>query len=156
MSERRNKEATVLLKFPGKNSVKIELFSASKWGQPGTAYRARLNGRWLDPEDGKYWSPYHLFKRLASLATGVDVVIPAKPDMPRGTPVRVPAKHTSEQDMPERTRTTSEPFLGFDGRWRVQVLVWGRGPVFLPVDELELLAQPKMCKNENKEPQPAI
>lgn len=60
MSDKRKPELIILIRKPGKKSMKLELFFASKWKQPfwmnsgswGNRYRIRFNGKWFDKIDG--------------------------------------------------------------------------------------------------------
>ena len=125
MSEKRQKSASVLLKFPGKPSVKVELFPAEAWAgklegaRPGL-YRLRVAGAWLDG----LFSEAEGFATLPTLAGRLAQAAQDPPALPRGSRVAVPTGRILEDGRPtfNVTFTTSPPFRGHDGRYRVFVI----------------------------------
>jgi len=55
MGERRKSTYTWLLKKQGKNgnTLKVDLFDASLWGDDPGKYRVRINGRWYSDKEGE-------------------------------------------------------------------------------------------------------
>jgi len=141
MSEKRRKCATVLLRFPGKKSVKLELFPCGQW--PGQAemvsgsYRVRQDLAWVSLEGGKYefLSPEAVGLYVAGLAFGEAQAV-APRQLRRGTRVRVTWRRATptpcgDMDLGEGMRMEMSPVLtselswtcspsyqGIDGQWR--------------------------------------
>lgn len=119
--------------------LRIELAQASDWGGPEGLYRMRVSRRWLDDPSGgpRFLGLYAVAHEVAKLALGQEDILPARPDLPRGSVVSAPnGRHLAGETQRDVTRTTTEPFRGFDGRWWVGVAIYGQGQIMLAVDDL--------------------
>lgn len=124
MSEKRQKSASILLKFSGKASVKVELFPAEAWAgklagaRPGL-YRLRVSGAWVDG----LFSEAEACAALPTLAGRVAQDQEAPPMLPKGSRVGAPTGRTLPDGRPtfDVTFTDTPPFRGYDGRYRVFV-----------------------------------
>lgn len=142
MAEQRKKTASVLLSVDGNPPVSLECFPAEQWpaagGVPGL-FRVRQGGKWLRGHGGEkyhFMTPEALGGHMAQLLCGHEPA-PA-PDLPVGTPVRVPNGNTfAGLPLYDATRTATPPFQAADGRWHVHVLLYGRGLVAVPCDTLK-------------------
>lgn len=153
MGEQRRKCATVLLRIPGKKSVKLEFFQSGQWPMQAEgvseSYRVRRDLAWVSQEGGKYefLSPEGVGRYVASQVFGEIQAGPPKM-LKRNTRVRVThrkptAMPRGDMDLGEGMRmemnnvltselswTCSPVFQGIDGQWRVCVMCCDE-PVFL-------------------------
>lgn len=146
MAEHREKSGAVLLRFQGKTR-KLELFPAEAWPEEPAAeagtFRVRAGGRWLGPDKYTFYSPDGLARLLTgeiAAALGREAAdAPPRPDLPRGSRVRVWHGEVVE-GMPTQSclaTTCTEPVQLLDGRWRVVVALYGQGMVHVPCEHVE-------------------
>lgn len=140
MAEKRNFCSVICVKTSAKSTVKIELFPSEQWedGETGR-YRLRIDRKWHDHPDGgnAYLDLVQIGTLAASLAVGMPQALAPEPDLPSGSSVSVPnGRILCGQVQRDVTRTTTPPILAYDGRWYAGVLMWRRGTVMKPVDEL--------------------
>ena len=68
MGEKRKQVATILLKIPGKKTLKVEIFRAKDfrrpWATPGRYYRCRSNGRWMKTKTRRFFTLSELSQAL--------------------------------------------------------------------------------------------
>lgn len=146
MAEKRTFSSSVCVKSGAKTMFKIEFFPAEQWqestqagGELAGRYRLRINRRWHDlPEGGPaFLDVVQIAVLMASLATGTDPALPAAPDLPRTSVVSVPnGRILAGQTQREVTRTITDPFRAYDGRWHVAVTLYGKGGVIMPVADV--------------------
>jgi len=142
MAEKRIFSSSICVKTSATTLSKLELFPAEQWDDgPAGCYRVRENRRWIDlPEGGRcFLTPKQLSELVVERLTGArPAFVSEKPDLPKGTPVRVPNKKVIDgRPLYDITKTVSDPIRLFDGRWHVAVLLYGKGIVFVPADGLE-------------------
>lgn len=148
MAEQREKSGAVLLRFQGK-SRKLELFPAEAWPEEPAAetgtFRVRAGGRWLGPDKYTFYTLDGLARLLAgeiALALGRDAACtPARPDIPRGSRVRVWHGEVLGGVPMQCSLATActEPVQTLDGRWHVVVSLYGKGMVHVPCEHVEVL-----------------
>lgn len=146
MAEKRIFTRTLCAKTGAKTVAKIEMFPAEQWAESAQEaaalagrFRLRVNRRWLDlPEGGMaFLDARQIGMQAAALALGEIPALEAAPDLPRGSAVSAPTGRMIYGECETNgTRTVTEPIRGYDGRWYVAVLLWGKGTVFARVDEL--------------------
>jgi hypothetical protein len=138
MASERNPDYSVLLKKEGKTKSKIELFFPLEMGE---RYRVRVNGRWHQPGRDSHVSPREVDDLIAA-ELGEITRAPApepKPDIRKHTSVRVAnGKTVGGERLYDVTRTSTDPFQGYDGRWYVGVIMLGEGVVMVPVEDVEV------------------
>ena len=152
MSEKRKAVAVVLLRIPGRPAGKIELFDSAEWeGLAPGHYRLRVDGRWLkvDGED----CLMDLKEVGGALAAGLwrllgGALPPVRPDLPRGSLVRVPVRVIAGQTYYEKVRTASPVLRGVDGHDYVQVTLYARGTRLVRVSELEVVARAEVHNDD--------
>lgn len=152
MADKRTHDFSVLLRFPGKASVKILFYSASLWPDQGGRdglYRLKIgksSGKdfseaWHPgPRKYEFMTPAAAWKLVASLG-GQDVSEPDElPEIPVGTPVRVPNGNVLAGEIQyDITRTATAPVRLSDGRGYVVVGLIGRGAVHVPLDAIDIM-----------------
>ena len=142
MADKRKADRTICVKIGAKVRFKIELFPALQWSEsaqlPGERFRLRINRRWHDGPEGEilFLDMAQVAILVGTLANGEAIVLPPKPDLPRGAPVKAPCRVLAGEPLYELTRTGTEPILGHDGRWYVEIYLFGKGGRFVPVDDL--------------------
>lgn len=147
MAEKRKSDRSVCVKIGAKVRFKIELFSASQWSEAaqldGERFRLRINRRWHDGPSGEllFLDMVQIMALVGMLASGQNLSLPPKPDLPRGTPVKAPCRVLAGETQYELTRTGTEPILGYDGTWYVDIVLFGKGSRFVPVDTLKVGAR---------------
>lgn len=150
MSEKRKQCISLCLKADGKTSVKIELFPSDQWpdveGSAPGLYRIRTNDAWYCPDDQKYTfltldAVTKIFSEEVSKDLGGDCSQNAEEcTIKSGAPVRM---FTGEMIGDKKIYTlsrvaTDPPIKGYDGRWYVGVILFGKGARLVPVDTLEV------------------
>ena len=147
MAEKRKSDRSICVKIGAKVRFKIEFFDAAQWPeltQPDSErFRLRINRRWHDGPDGEmlFLDMVQVAALVGMLTSGENLSLPPKPDLPRGAPVKAPCRVLAGETMYELTRTGTEPILGHDGRWYVDIFLFGKGGRFVPVDDL--IIQPR-------------
>ena len=155
MAEKRASEFSVLLRFPGKDSIKIQFYSASLWpGKGGTEGHYRLKvGHALPDTPGQFseaWypaahryeflTPSQAWEIVGGLSGGSPVAEEPLPDLPPASPVRVPNGNVLDgQTQYDITRTATRPVRLSDGRAYVVVNMIGRGAVHVPLDTIDII-----------------
>ena len=147
MSERRSKNATLYLKSAA-GSLKLELFDAAQWedGTPGTV-RLRVNGRWLDDDDGSrlYMNATGLADTIAQclfnkLLSKLDGLQPTPSSGPKLLPHQRILLPVNDDDAPCTHElgllTNLRPYHMFDGRWYVGAHGARNGHCHVPVDDI--------------------
>jgi len=152
MAEKRASEFSVLLRFPGKASIKIQFYSAALWSDKGGTeghYRLKV-GHALPETAGQFSEAWHpaahqyefltptqAWELVGKLGEGDSIEEAPVPDIPLGTPVRVPNGNIlGGQIQYDITRTTTQPVRLNDGRIYVVVTMIGRGAVHVPLDTI--------------------
>jgi hypothetical protein len=136
--EKREIALTVSLIMDGAQQMRFDLRPGEQWenGAPGSyrLYRDRCVP--IDDPDGQplFVTLDRAFAIMAGILCGGADISP-KPDLPVGTLMR--PRTYSEGHMSHRMYTRSEPWRGWDGLWYVQVHVYGRGNIMMPVHLLE-------------------
>lgn len=154
MADKRPFEFSVLLRFPGKESVKIMFFSAALWPDKGGRdglYRlkigtpvegkAEFSEAWHPgPRKYEFLTPMAAWKLVAAMG-GQEVCEPGElPEIPVGTPVRVPNGNVLAGEVQyDITRTATAPVRLIDGRGYLVVGLIGRGAVHVPLDAIEIM-----------------
>ena len=143
MAEKRKFETVICVKNGAKTLFKLELFPAEQWEKSAQGrYRCRINRRWHDLVEGgaAYLDMQQVGGLVATLAGSGAMPLPAPaPDLPRSSRVSVPNGNViGGQIMYDRAQTVSDPILGYDGRWFVQVYTWDQGHMFVPVNDLTI------------------
>lgn len=160
MGERRRKCATLLLKFPGKTTTKLEFFPAEEWpGETGAAagsVRIRRDLAWVCPGGAKYGflGRQAVGAYLAGLLAGDQVLDETPPNLRARTRVRVTLRKPTfvpdegmdlDSDMDisvcmitttELSFTVSPVFQGIDGQWRVCVAACDEPVLVSQVEEI--------------------
>jgi len=131
MSEHRQKTHSILLRTEGK-IVSLELFDSREWPEengsesPGGLFRVRIDDAWHCPT-GKYsFLTLSAVGELVSALLAGGEVSPEEPApyLPVKADVRV---YLEDADSREMGSVRTEPYQRRDGRWYVQVWVFGRG-----------------------------
>jgi|UPI000045C634 hypothetical protein len=139
MAEHRKFTHAICVKTDAKTEAKYELFPAEQWDGPAGCFRIRYNRCWLDKVMGtaRYMPPKQLGALIASAITGEPFDMP-EPTLPKGTLVRV-RRVPADPLTCQRVFTKTDPWRGWDGRWYVQVRIYGRGDVMMPVEQCEVI-----------------
>lgn len=148
MAEKRKFSSSICVKIDAKTLFKIELFPAEQWAESAQAaedlsecYRLRVNRRWHDEPDGRhvYLDVVQVAALAAALAAGQDIALPPEPVLPRGSAVSAYIRRTADGARePVGTHTVTEPFRGYDGRWYVGVISYGKGTLMVPVEDVKI------------------
>lgn len=112
--------------------MRCELSNAELYGGPPNHYRLRLNRRWLDAQDGKhlYFNEIGVAFWVARNVFGVlPCPVPKIKDKQR-------VKVKTCDNKYELTWTDTPPIQACDGRWYVAVLLFGKGKIFVPCDDV--------------------
>lgn len=119
--------------------IRFELSPAPLHGGPEGGYRVRVQRRWLNGKDGspRFFDRTLLAAMLADVVLGTFGDLPPAPDIPAKARVSVRLNRDGKEYY-EGTWTTTPPILTFDGRWMVAVLLYGKGTVFVPCDDVIL------------------
>jgi hypothetical protein len=155
MADKRLHDFSVLLRFPGKESLKIMFYSAALWpGQGGREGLWRLKlATPVDTSTGTFsegWYPApHQYEFLTPAKawelvrkwSGQNLAGPKRlPDIPPKTKVRVfNGNRIAGEKQYDLTWTTTEPVRLSDGRGYVVVMMPGKGNVHVPLDDIELI-----------------
>ena len=151
----RPHEFTTLLKRQGADTIKITFYSAKHWpdqggkeglwrlkvGRPKKEKPGEFSERWWPaPRDYQFLTKARAWELVAEMASFGDITPAPRPDIPKATPVRVPNGKIVAGDMQyDATRTSCTPIRLEDGRDYVQVLLYGQGTIFVPVDEITIM-----------------
>lgn len=141
MAEHRKFDSVICVKKGAKTVVKIERFPAEQWEKSAQGrFRLRINRRWHDGPDGEmvFLDMAQAWELAAKLDAGESVDLVPAPDLPRGTPVRVPTRQLDGEQLYEVSRTHTTPMRGHDGRWYVNVTLFDKGSVMVAVDTLKI------------------
>ena len=151
MAEKRKFDFSICVKIDAKTAFKVELFDAAQWQKAEQGrYRCRVSGRWHDLPDGKpaYLDMRQALELVEALTRGGDLRLDPEPDIPIATAVSVPnGEVIGGVVMRDITRVTTPPVRGYDGRWYVGVLLYGRGTVIFPTTDLIILP-PKRSRGD--------
>jgi len=134
----------------GSKTVGLELFGAEEWPDhpsavPGTFRVRRAKGAWLGAAKHTFFALDGLARVVAEeigQALGLKAQAAcARPDLPRGTRVRV-WHGEAVAGLPAEsclTTTCTEPVQLLDGQWHVVVIIPGKGMVHVPCEHVEAL-----------------
>ena len=142
MAEKRKFESVICVKIGAKIRFKIELSPAEQWLKSAQGrYRLRVNRRWHNAPDGAraYLDMVQVAALVGSLASGGELKLPPKPNLPAKSRVSVPnGKVLGDQILYDSAWTCTEPILGHDGIWYVGVYMLDRGNIMVPVHTLKI------------------
>lgn len=139
MADGRRFVATVCVRHD--TTTRIELAPAQEYGGPDGRWRVRVDRRWHNLPDGTpgYLAASDVGALVASALGGEASVVPAVPDLPRGTLVSAPAGPDGVGgERRELTRIVTVPYLLHDGDWHVGVHLYGRGTVLVRASDLKV------------------
>lgn len=126
----------------GTKRVRFELADATLFGGAAGLFRVRIDRRWHDAPDDFGGEPLFLNRTaladlLANAALGELPAPPPPPELAHRQRVSVRIGFTPDgEPRTEGTWTCSPPILAHDGRWHIAVLLFGRGVVFVPCEEV--------------------
>jgi len=130
----------ISVKNSAKDAVKIRLYDARSFGGPEGVFRMKVGREWVRTDE-KYvfFSPASAIEFAARSAGFVPDAAP-RPAIKKGDRVRVTVHDADGDPWREKCMTTSPPFLGHDGRWRVFVLTYQRGVIEMLCDDIDLIS----------------
>lgn len=122
----------------------FEVADAVPFGGPAGTYRVRVNRRWHDIPDG---GPLFLDRDgivglLSEAIRSVAKSDSVSPVLAEKTRVRVFIGNGPDgRPRYERTWTVTPPIRAADGRWKIAVVLFGKGTVFVDCDDVETKEQ---------------
>ena len=167
MAENREKSASILLRFAGKNedqqSVKFDVFPAEKWrGGTRGHFRVQRDGKFLDSDNGAhaYLTPERIGALVAKhLAQETQTRTRENlPRIPPRTPVRVVKCVLAGQEVCDKARTVAPPHTGPDGRYMIWCYIPEDGYREIPyknirIDRMRPLTEAQRDYFETAQPQ---
>ncbi|OEU69176.1 MAG: hypothetical protein BA863_03560, partial [Desulfovibrio sp. S3730MH75] len=123
MGEQRKKSISILLKKTSKISIQILIYESMQWPNKANAkdgyFRVKVDGVWFSPRGLKYefLSSHEIVQifqdGLHALTDQPITVLPERPNLPKGTLVRVPSgRIMGGERLMDMARTNSPVFPG--------------------------------------------
>lgn len=132
-------EIRISVKNSANEAVKIRMYDARHFGGPEGSFRMKVGREWVRTDE-KYvfFSPAGAMEFAARRVGFVPAEAP-RPAVKKGDRVRVSVVDGDGEPWLEKCVTTTPPFIGHDGRWRIFVLTYQLGVIDVLCDEVDVV-----------------
>ena len=128
----------ISVKNSAKEAVKIRIYDARNFGGEEGLFRMKVGREWVRTHEKFVFFSAAGALDFAARCVGFEPDVAPKPSFTKGDRVLVTVLDGDGEPVCEKCFTTTPPFLGHDGRWRIFVLTFQRGVVEALCDDLKL------------------